>query len=111
MTSTKNLPNILGKIKSAGTPPKFTLDFLRQNLGFPSSSDRAVIAVLKGLGFLNGDGSPLARYNEFRDDSRSGRAMSAGLREGWAEIFLSDQRANERSNTELVELFKSVSGA
>lgn len=110
-TSVRNLPSILGKIRAAGTPPKFTLDFLRQNLGYGSSTDRAVIPVLKSLGFLGADGTPTARYNEYRDESRSGRAIATGLREGWADIFLSDQKAHERSSSELVELFKSVSGA
>jgi hypothetical protein len=111
MTSAKNLPAILAKIKGAGAPPRFTNEFLKSNLGFPSSSDRPVIAVLKGLGFLSQDGTPTTRYNEFRSDSTSGRAVAMGLREGWAEIFLSDQRANERSSAHLVGVFKSVTGA
>lgn len=110
-TSVKNLPAILAKVRVAGTPPKFTIEFLRQNLGFPSSTDRAVIPIFKALGFLAADGTPTARYNEYRDEGRSGKALAVGLREGWADIFLSDQRAYERSSSELVELFKSVSGA
>jgi hypothetical protein len=110
MTSAKNLPEILAKIKTAGTPPKFTYEFLRANLGFGSSNDRTVLSVLKGLGFLTADGAPTDRYNQFRDAARSGSAVTAGLREGWAEIFLSDQRANERSPAQLVELFKGVAG-
>jgi hypothetical protein len=111
MPSTKNLAEILAKIKSAGAPPRFTYEFLKSNLGFASSGDRAVIGILKGLGFLSSDGTPTARYNEFRSDTLSGYAMAAGLREGWSEIFLSDQRANEKSSAQLVGLFKSVSGA
>jgi hypothetical protein len=36
--------------------------------------------------------------------------MAAGLHEGWADVFLADQKAYERSSAQLVELFKSVSG-
>ena len=111
LLSVKNLASILAKIKAAGTPPKFTNEFLKANLGFASSSDRAVIGVLKALGFVTPDGTPTARYNEFRDDSRSGQAMATGLREGWADIFLSNQRAYELTTTQLTELFKSVTGA
>lgn len=110
MASAKNLPAILDKIKAAGTPPKFTHDFLKANLGFPSSNDRSVVGVLKALGFLSADGVPTARYNEFRNDALSGAAMAAGLREGWADVFLSDERAYEKSTSQLTELFKNVTG-
>lgn len=110
LASIKNLPAMLEKIKTAGAPPKFTYEFLKTNLGFASSSDRNIIAILKKLGFLTADGTPTARYNEFRDTTRSGRAVAAGLREGWSDIFLSDQTANARSSGELTGIFKSVTG-
>lgn len=111
MSSAKNLPAILAKIKAAGTPPKFTHEFLKANLGFPSSNDRAVIGVLKALGFLSADSTPTARYNDFRNDDRSGSAMATGLREGWSEVFLSDEKAYERTSSQLTELFKNVTGS
>jgi hypothetical protein len=111
MTSAKNLTSIFNKIKGAGTPPKFTNEFLKANLGFPSSNDRTVIRVLKALGFLSVDSVPTPRYNEFREGAKSGRAIVAGLREGWSAVFLSDQSAYERSAAQLAELFKNVTGA
>jgi hypothetical protein len=39
MTNAKNLKPIMERIKGAGTPPKFTLQFLK-SLGFTSSTDR-----------------------------------------------------------------------
>jgi hypothetical protein len=61
MTSAKNLGAILERVRDAGTPPKFTLDFLK-SLGYTSSTDRPVIGVLKALGFLSPDGVPTERY-------------------------------------------------
>jgi hypothetical protein len=110
MQSVKNLRAILEKIQGAGTPPKFTQDFLKTNLGFSSSADRSVIGVLKGLGFLTQDGVPTPRYNEFRDATKSAGVVALGLREGWSDLFLSDQSAHERTPGELKELFKNVSG-
>ncbi len=109
MTSAKNLKPIMDRIKGAGTPPKFTLEFLK-SLGYTSSTDRPVIGVLKGLSFLTADGVPTDRYNAFRDSARSGAAMAAGLRDGWSAVFLADQSANQRTPAQLTELFKSVSG-
>ena len=57
MTTAKILAPTLERIKGAGAPPKFTLEFLK-TLRFPSSSDRPVNSVLKGLGFLSQDGVP-----------------------------------------------------
>jgi len=111
LLSVKNLGSILDKIKGAGTPPKFTNEFLRNNLGFTSSADRGVIKILKQLGFLSADSIPTPRYNEFRNDAQSRQALAIGIREGWPQVFLSDQKAPERSASQLKELFKNVTGA
>jgi len=110
MVNAKNLNGILGKIKVAQTPPKFTHEFLKAHLGFPSSNDRAVIQVLKALGFLGSDAQPTNRYNDFRSDETSKSAMGMGLQEGWSDIFLADQNAHKRSISELTEIFKNVTG-
>jgi hypothetical protein len=110
MLTIKSLDSIFDKIKTAGTPPKFTNDFLKTSLGFSSSGDRGVIKVLKQLGFLSPDGVPTARYNEFRQAGSSGRALAIGLREGWAPIFLADQEAHARTSSHLKETFKNVTG-
>ena len=110
MLSIGNLPKIFEKIKTAGTPPKFTHEFLKTSLGFSSSGDRGVIKVLRQLGFLNADSVPTSRYNEFRQSTTSGHALAMGLREGWAPIFLADQQAHTRPQSQLKETFKNVTG-
>jgi hypothetical protein len=111
MVSAKNLPAILTKIKDAGTPPRFTSEFIKTHLGFPSSNDRTLVGVLKRLGFLTADGTPTDRYNAFRgDEKKSAMAMAEGLRDGWSDVFLADQKANTRTASELKQLFKSVTG-
>lgn len=110
MMGVGNVPDILAKIRTAGTPPKFTHEFLKSTLGFSSSSDRGVIKVLKTLHFLAPDGTPLPRYNDFRGESGKSGALAAGMREGWSEVFLADQSANELSTSELTEIFKNVTG-
>lgn len=109
MHSVKNLKPMFERIQGAGTPPKFTLEFLK-SLGYGSSTDRPVIGVMKALKFLNNDGTPTERYNEYRNSTLSGRAVAAGLRDGWTDLFMADQKANEKASAQLTELFKSVSG-
>lgn len=67
--------------------------------------------MLKQLRFLTGDSTPTPRYNQFRSATSGGAALAQGLREGWADIFLADQRAHEKSAAQLKDLFKSVTGA
>lgn len=107
--SVKNLPAIFTKIRNAGSPPRFTIEFLK-SLGFPSSTDRSVIGLLKALGFLTSDGTPTERYNAYRDSNRSGKTMAVALRDGWSAVFLVEQRAYEKSPAQLIEIFKSITG-
>jgi len=74
LVSTKNLDDILKKIVDGVAPAKFTADHLK-SIGFTSSNDRGIIPLLKDLGFLAGDGTPLARYHAYRDRSRSKAVM------------------------------------
>jgi hypothetical protein len=103
-------PAILDKMRSAGTPPRFTTEFLKSTLGFTASQDRAFPRMLKQLGFLTPDGTPLPRYNEYKSATTGGRALAQGLREGWASLYLADQTAHTRSAGELTETFKTVTG-
>lgn len=110
MPSVGNVASILEKIKGAGTPPKFTVEFVKSTLGFTGSQDRSFPRMLKQLGFIASDGTPLQRYNEFKATSTAGRAMAEGLREGWSPIFMADQAAHTRSASELTDIFKTVTG-
>jgi len=91
MRAVGNVAALLQKIRGAGTPPKFTAEFVKSTLGFTASQDRSFPRILRQLQFINADGTPLPRYNEFKAASSGGRALAEGLREGWAPIFLADQ--------------------
>lgn len=110
MMSITNVPAILEKIRTAGTPPKFTHDFLKSTLGFGASNDRSVIKVLRQLGFLSSDGTPTQRYNDYRGD-QPGKALAIGLREGWPDFFLADEKIYERTNSQIQGIAKSLTGA
>ena len=110
LMSVSTLGALFSKIQSAGTPPRFTHEFLKSNLGFGSSNDRAVIKVLKQLGFLTNDGTPTDRYNAYRGPN-PGTALADGLREGWQGFFLSDEKIYTRSTGEIQGIAKNVTGA
>jgi hypothetical protein len=86
LTSVKNLPAIMDKIVEGTAPTKFTIAHLK-SLGFSSSNDRGMLALLKDLRFLSDDGTPSPRYHEYRDASRSRAIMAEALRETYEDLF------------------------
>lgn len=110
MPSVTNIGSILERMSSAATPPRFTHEFLKSNLGFKASNDRAFIKVLKQLGFVASDGTPTPRYNDYRGPAGK-RALAVGLREGWAPLFLSDEGIHAKSGQDLLGVVKNTTGA
>lgn len=107
LTSAKNLPDILAAMQSAQAPKKFTHTFL-QGLGFKGSTDRLLIGVLKGLGFLNATGEPTQRYFEYLDQSQSALVLREGLEEAYAELFQVNKKAHELSSIEVRNKLKTL---
>jgi hypothetical protein len=58
------LPDIFKRISEGQAPDKFTSQYLK-DLGFHSTNHRAVIPLLKALGFLSAEGVPTARYHSY----------------------------------------------
>lgn len=110
MNSIKNVDAILNKIKSAGAPPRFTSEFLKSTLGFSSSNDRGIITVLKRAKLIDESGVPTELYHQFRSSGQTSPALAQGLRDGWAGIFLADEKVYEKTHTEVKPIFKTVSG-
>jgi len=63
------VPTLFEQIKAAAVPPKFTVDFLSTALDMKSSSYRAMIPLLKKLGFIDPANVPTQAYKDFREDS------------------------------------------
>jgi hypothetical protein len=104
------IPDIFQSIKSAGTPPKFNNEFLRSSLGFTSSNDRAIISILRKLNFISSSGEPTQRYNEFKGHE-NGKALAKGLREGWGELFMADQKIHDKSVNDVAKRVTTITGA
>jgi hypothetical protein len=104
------LSDVFNRIAEGQAPDKFTTQHLK-NLGFSSSNFRAVIPLLKQLGFLSPDGTPTPRYREYRNTARSRRVMGEALREAYGDLFTikANPAAGDRK---LIEgKFKSVHNA
>src|SRR3954454_3473584 len=109
MNSVKNLPAVFEAIRNAGVPDRFSHSFLKQ-LGFTSSSDRAVISVMKSLRFLDDSSTPTDRYGRYRDPSLSGAVMAEALRDAYSDLFTIKESAHSMPAGEMKGAFKRLSG-
>jgi hypothetical protein len=104
------IPKLFAAIKSASVPPKFTQDFMNTILDLKSSSFRAMIPLLKKLGFIDQANVPTQAYRDYRDDSLSGLIMAQRVREAYSPIFAANEYAYRLDKKELESKIKSVTG-
>ena len=107
MTSVKNLRTIFERIREGTAPKKFTTAHLK-TIGFKSSNDVGVIAVLKDLGFLSADGAPTQRYHDYRDKSRSQAIMAEALRDAYEDVFHINEKPTASDRQAIEGKFKSA---
>jgi hypothetical protein len=108
LTSIKNVTGIFDAMQRAGVPERFTFEFLKQ-LGFGSSSDRAIIPVLKAIGFLTDASGPTERYRRFKDKNIAKAVLAQGIREGYTDVFGIDTQAHQKTTQDLAGMFGRLS--
>jgi hypothetical protein len=108
LTSFKNTASILQAIQAAQAPPRFTQKFL-EGLGFSNSNDRAIINVLKALGFLDDSGVPTPRYHRYLDQTQSAVVLAEGIREAYEDLFRINRNAHEMSQADVKNKMKTLS--
>ena len=104
------LPQVLSRIAEGQAPDKFTAQYLK-DLGFSSSNFRAVIPLLKTLGFLTPDGTPTNRYHEYRNTARSRRVMADAIREAYGDLFTIKAVPTDADRALIEGKFKSTHNA
>jgi hypothetical protein len=105
----KNLPPLFDKIASAKIPESFTHSFLQTTIGLKSTADRALIPLLRNLGFIDQSGTPTPSYRLLKGDNRRA-ALAAGIRKAYQPLFDADQDAHKLSNDKLRGLVAQVAG-
>jgi hypothetical protein len=105
------LTKILEKVKTASVPERFTQDFLGTKLGFKGGNSKAIIPLLKKIGFLATDGSPTELYKRFRNPAQSGLAMAAGIRHGYKTLYEMNEYVHAVNDKDLKGLVVQATGA
>lgn len=101
------LPEVFKRLSEGQAPDKFTRQYLK-DLGFESSSFHAMIPLLKTLGFLASDGSPTARYHDYRNHSQSRVVLGQALKEAYGDIFTIKANPTQSDRPLIEGKFKST---
>ncbi len=100
------VPDVFSTIRDAQAPKLFTQQLLK-DWGFKSSNERAIIPLLKALGFLSPDGKPTSLYNNYRAHTNSKSVMAQGLRNAYEDLFLIKEYPTESDKGIIQGKFKS----
>jgi hypothetical protein len=103
-------PEFFAKIQEGQAPAKFTQQHLK-DIGFTSTNHRALIPLLKAIGFLSADGSPTPRYHAYRDKSRARQVMGEAIKEAYSDLFVIQSHPTEKDRELIEGKFKSVHNA
>lgn len=109
MISNNKIRPILDAIEKAEKPPKFSHSVLKK-LGFSSSNDRAVIPLMKKLGFLRDDGTPTDHYDELKDKTRRFHALGQQVKELYSELYSINTSIHDQSDEQIKGAISRVTG-
>jgi hypothetical protein len=104
------LPDVFQRLCDGAAPERFSQQHIK-DWGYASSNYRALIPLLKALGFLNPDGSPSSRYHEYRNGANSKRVLGDAVREAYSDLFTIRARPTTNDRALIEGKFKSVHNA
>lgn len=107
LNSVSKVQAIMAKIIEGTAPEKFTTGHLKA-IGFGASNDRAMVPLLKDLGFLSTEGIPTQRYHDYRNSARSKKVLGEALKEAYPEIFHITETPTAENKQAISGLFKST---
>lgn len=110
IVSNNKIEPILARIRTAAKPERFTIRETLHKWGFTTSNDRAIIGVLKELGFLNEGGAPTSYYDRLRDPNDWKYVLAERMRELYADLFAIDSNIQRAPDTEIRGAISRVTG-
>ncbi len=108
LASVKNLPDVFQQIVKGTAPENFNIEHLK-SIGFTSSNDRAIIPLLKDLGFLTEAGKPTERYHAYRAGGQEGKVvLGQALLDAYQDLFHINANPTEADRDAIKGKFKSA---
>jgi hypothetical protein len=110
LVTSRNVAPLFAKISAAKVPDAFSQPFLYQTIGFKSNNDRALIPLLRSLGFIDASGKPTSAYSQLKNPKLAGRAIAKGIKTAYEPLFEANEDAQELSTDDLKGLVAQVAG-
>jgi len=109
MMSNNKISKIINSLQTAEKPNKLTQKHLT-NLGYTSTNDRAIIQLLKRLGFLTDDGSPSSQFDQLRDKALYKKTLASCVRELYKDLFAINTEIYKDSDENIKGAISRVTG-
>lgn len=106
-----SIPKLFSEICKASVPPKFTQDFMETVLELKSSSHRALVPLLKKLGFIDAANVPTEAYRNYRDEELRKSVMAAQVRAAYSDVYKANEYAHSLKKEELQSKLRALIGA
>jgi hypothetical protein len=110
LPSNKNIGKLLQQIAAAKVPPKVSTRFLTDMLGLKGTADRALIPMLRNLGYIDQSGTPTAKYSELKNPDTAAASVATGIRAAYAPLFAADENAQLLTGDKLKGKIAQVAG-
>ena len=109
IVSNNKIDPILARVRSAAKPERFTREVLA-TWGFTASNDRAMVSVMKELGFVTEAGAPTEHYDRLRDPNDWKYVLGERVRDCYSDLFAIDQNINNASESEVIGAMLRITG-
>jgi len=97
---------LLQKVQDVGVPTKVTNKYL-ESLGYKSKNDRAMIAVLRAINFIDASGSPTEAWRQYRNKGKAKAVIASAIKSTYKDLFTTYPDAYRRDNEALRNFFSS----
>ena len=110
IVSNNKIEPIFSRIRTAAKPDRFTTRETLQKWGFTASNDRAMVSVLRDLGFLTEAGAPTEFYDRLRDPNDWSYVLAERMRALYADLFAIDSEIQEAPEAEIKGAISRITG-
>ena len=105
----KQIEPMLTRIRTAARPERLNRELLNA-WGFTASNDRAIVSVLKGLGFVAEGGTPTDAYDRLRDPSDWKYVLGERMRVLYSDLFSIDPDIHTQPDAEIKSAILRLTG-
>lgn len=105
----KQIDPILSRIRTAAKPERLNRELLN-SWGFTASNDRAILSVLRGLGFIADGGGPTEAYDRLRDPKDWRYVLAERMRVLYSDLFAIDPNIHTQPDAEIKSTILRLTG-